>query len=143
MSDPVAPFTAASFQRGLAEHRLMGTRCTECGAVHLPPRAICAHCRSDAQEWIELSGRGTLAAFTSIFVAPSALVAEGYDRANPYVTGIVALEEGPHFSARILGVDARQPDLAWIGRPVAATFLDRGEAGTLLAFEARQAESKP
>ncbi len=134
-----APFTSASFQRALAEHKLMGSRCTECGAVHLPPRALCPHCHSDAQEWVELSGRGTIAAFTSIFVGPSAMVAQGHDRTNPYVTGIVELEEGPKFSARIVGLDARQPELGWIGTPVTATYIERGEGAeksVSLAFAA-------
>ena len=67
------------------------------------------------------------------------MVAEGYDRNNPYVSGIVELEEGAKISARILGVDARQPDVAWIGTPLTVTFLDRGEGdtkSTVLAFSA-------
>jgi len=133
----VRPFTASSFNQYLTEHRLMGTRCPACNATYLPPRAICPTCHGDALEWVELSGRGKLAAFTSIYVGPSAMVAEGYDRNNPYVSGIVATEEGARISARIVGVDARQPDIAWIGTPVTVTFLDRGEGAgrsTVLAF---------
>lgn len=140
MSEPTPrPFTAASFNQYLAEHRLMGTRCPACDATYLPPRAICPQCRGDALEWAELSGRGKLAAFTSIFVGPSAMVAEGYDRNNPYVSGIVETEEGAKISARIIGVDAKRPDVAWIGTPLTVTFLDRGEGegkSTILAFAA-------
>lgn len=133
------PMTAAAFARALQAKKLLGSRCTGCGAVHLPPRQICTHCRSEAQEWMELSGRGRLAAFTSIFIAPTAMVAAGHDRNNPYVSGLVQLEEGPLFSARILGVDARQPDLEWIGRAVNATWIETGDAGAptvALAFTA-------
>jgi uncharacterized protein len=135
----VRPFTATSFNQYLAEHRLMGTRCPMCDAVYLPPRAICPQCHGEALEWVEFSGHGKLAAFTSIYVSPSAMVAEGYDRNNPYVSGIVETEEGAKISARILGVDARQPDVAWIGTPLVATFLDRGEGeqkSAVLAFTA-------
>ncbi len=135
----VRPFTAASFNQYLAEHKLMGARCPACDATYLPPRAICPACHSDALEWIELSGRGKLAAFTSVFVGPSAMVAEGYDRNNPYVSGIVETEEGAKISARIVGVDAKHPDVAWIGAPMTVTFLDRGEGEakiTALAFTA-------
>ena len=103
------------------------------------PRAICPQCHGEALEWVELSGHGKLAAFTSIYVGPSAMVAEGYDRNNPYVAGIVELAEGAKISARILGVDARQPDVAWIGTPLSVAFVDRGEAdtkSTVLAFSA-------
>jgi uncharacterized OB-fold protein len=132
------PLTAAGFDEYLAEHKLAGTRCTACGALYLPPRAICPTCQSSALEWVELAGRGTLAAFTSIFVGPSAMVAQGFDRKNPYVSGVVALEEGPAISARIVGVDANQPEIAWIGTSLVVTFLDKGEGDakqTTLAFQ--------
>jgi uncharacterized OB-fold protein len=135
----VRPFTAASFNQYLAEHKLMGTRCPMCDAVYLPPRAICLQCHGEALEWVELSGHGRLAAFTSIYVGPSAMVAEGFDRNNPYVSGIVETDAGAKISARILGVDARQPDVAWIGTPLVVTFVDRGEGdtkSTVLAFSA-------
>jgi uncharacterized OB-fold protein len=140
MTEPtIRPFTAASFNQYLAEHKLMGARCPACHVTYLPPRAICPQCHSDALAWVELSGHGKLAAFTSIYVGPSAMVAEGYDRNNPYVSGIVETEEGAKISARILGVDAKQPDVAWIGTPLVVTFVDRGEGDakrTLLAFSA-------
>jgi uncharacterized OB-fold protein len=139
MSDAQArPLTAAGFNLFLAEHKLAGTRCPECGNIYLPPRAICPACQSSALVWEELSGSGKIAAFTSIFVGPSAMVAQGFDRKNPYVAGIVTLDEGVAVSARILGVNAQQPEIAWIGRPVSATFLDEGEGEakhTVLAFE--------
>ena len=140
MSDqPSRPFTATSFNQYLAEHRLMGARCTTCGALHLPPRAICTACHGDRLEWAETSGRGKLAAFTSIYVAPSAMVAAGYTRENPYISGIVELEEGVKISARILGVDARNPDIRWIGAALTVDFVIQGEgdaAKTCLAFKA-------
>ena len=136
---PSRPFTAASFNQYLAEHKLMGARCPTCDATYLPPRAICPGCRGEALEWVEFSGRGKLAAFTSVYVGPSAMVAEGYDRNNPYVAGIVEVAEGAKISARILGVDARHPDVAWIGTPLTVTYLDRGEGdarSAVLAFSA-------
>jgi len=140
MTEPsIRPFTAASFNQYLAEHKLMGACCPACHATYLPPRAICLQCHGEALEWVELSGRGKLAAFASIYVGPSAMVAEGYDRNNPYVSGIVETEEGAKISARILGVDAKQPDVAWIGTPLVVTFVDRGEGdskSTVLAFSA-------
>lgn len=136
---PARPFTAASFNQYLTEHKLMAARCKLCGRLFLPPRAICPRCHDEQMEWIELGGKGKLAAFTSIYVGPSAMIAEGYDRNNPYLTGIVELEEGVRVSARILGLDARAPDVAWIGTPLTVTFLNRGEGeekSTVLAFTA-------
>ena len=132
-------FTSATFNKFLGEHKLMGTRCTQCGGLYLPPRAICPACHGDQIEWIEFSGKGQLAAFTSIYIGPSVMQAEGYDRTNPYCAGIVELDEGVKISARILGVDAKQPAGIAIGTPLTIEFLDRGEGEqkkTVLAFKA-------
>jgi uncharacterized OB-fold protein len=131
-------FTSATFNTFLGEHRLMGTRCTQCGGLFLPPRAICPQCYADQLEWIEFSGKGRLAAFSAIYIGPSAMQAEGYDRTNPYCAGIVELDEGVKISARILGVDAQQPAGIAIGTPLTIEFLDRGEGEqkrTVLAFK--------
>ncbi len=132
------PFTAASFQAYMNEGKLMGSRNRETGEVFVPPRPIDPHTHSDEMEWVELSGRGTLAAFTSVYIGTSAMIDAGYDRARPYVAAIVELAEGPRISAQLLGVDGKQPDIAWIGRPMQASFIERGEGEkrrAYLAFE--------
>ena len=133
------PFTAASFEQYLNEKKLMGSHCTICNADFLPPRAICPHCYGDQLEWIEFKGKAKLAAFTSIYIAPTAMIAEGYGRNNPYLVGVVELDEGVKISAQILGVDANQPETVKIGSPLKVEFLERGEgeaAKTFLAFRA-------
>jgi uncharacterized OB-fold protein len=47
----------------LEHRRLMATRCPRCGSVWMPPRPACGNDLA-VTEWIELSGRGTLAAAT-------------------------------------------------------------------------------
>jgi scaffold protein (connect acetoacetyl-CoA thiolase and HMG-CoA synthase) len=134
----ILPFTVASFNQYLGEKKLMASRCPMCNTLYLPPRAICPKCHRDQIEWVETSGHGHLAAFTSVYVGPTAMVAEGFDRNNPYVTGIVELDEGVKISARILGVDAKQPEQIKIGTPMTVRFLERGEGEarrTFLAFE--------
>lgn len=121
------PFTAAGFNALLAEKKLMATRCTACGGLYLPPRAICPRCHTAGLEWVVLSGKGRLAAFTSIFIGPTFMNNLGFSRKKPYVTGIVELEEGVKISARILGVDAARPEEIQIGTPLTAEFLEQGE----------------
>ena len=36
------------------------------------------------------------------------MIAEGYGRDNPYLAGVVELDEGVKISAQILGADARK-----------------------------------
>jgi len=131
------PFTAAAFNLYLKENKLMGSRCTGCGAVYLPPRAICPACQSNILEWVEMSGKAVLAGFTVIASGPTFMIKAGYGRDNPYISGIVELAEGPRMSARILGLDPRAPESIRIGAPLTVEFLEQGEAEarhTYLAF---------
>jgi uncharacterized protein len=141
MSVPIRPFTAASFYQYMNEKKLMAARCGDCGGVYLPPRAICPRCHSERLEWLETSGKGKLAAFTAIGVGPTFMVQAGFGRDNPYVTGIVEMEEGVKISARILGVDAHKPESIQIGTPVTVAFVEQGEgeaSKTYLAFQVSQ-----
>ncbi len=134
------PFTAASFQAYMNEGKLMSSRNRETGEVFVPPRPIDPRTHGDDMEWVELSGRGTLAAFTSVYIGTSAMIDAGYDRSKPYVAGIVELEEGPRISAQLLGVDGTAPDINWIGRSLRATFVERGEGDKRRAYLAFEAE---
>jgi uncharacterized OB-fold protein len=135
----IRAFTAASFDQYLAEGKLMASRCTDCGTLHLPPRAICPKCHSENLEWAETSGVGKLAGFTVVSIAPTFMVAQGYGRDKPYVSGIVELEEGVKVSARITGVDATKPEEIKVGTLLTVDFITVGEgekAKTYLAFKA-------
>jgi uncharacterized OB-fold protein len=90
-------------------------------------------------EWAEASGKGTLAAFTVIYSGPTFMVAQGFDRKNPYISGVVELEEGARISARITGIDPARPEAIAIGTPLTVDFIETGEAETkktYLAFRA-------
>jgi uncharacterized protein len=133
------PFTSASFEQYLDEKKLMGSRCTACNRSYLPPRAICPNCHSDQLTWIEFNGRGKLAAFTSIFIAPTAMIEAGYGRDKPYLAGVVELEEGVRISAQILELDATRPQDVRIGTSLQVEYVERGEGEskkTYLAFRA-------
>lgn len=132
-------FTYGAFQKFLAEHRLMGTRCTSCGAQYLPPRPLCTRCYSAELEWIELPEQGRLTAFSTIHIAPTAMITAGYGRQNPFCAGIVQLQNGLAISAQILGVDASRPETIQIGMPVRADFIERGEGDSKRAFLAFRA----
>jgi hypothetical protein len=133
------PFTAAAFDQYLAEHKLMAARCTRCSVYHVPPRAICPKCQGEELEWAETSGKGRLAAFTVIYSGPTFMVEQGFDRKNPYLSGIVELEEGACMSARITGVDPAKPTGIKIGMPLSVDFVEFGQGAakkTYLAFKA-------
>lgn len=138
-TETARPFTAASFAQYLNEKKLMGSHCPHCNADFLPPRAICPQCYGDQLEWIEFGGKAKLAAFTSIYIAPTAMIEAGYGRENPYLAGVVELDEGVKISGQILGLDARKAEEVRIGAPLTVEFVERGEGDskkTFLAFRA-------
>lgn len=128
------PFNDISYEQFLNEEKLMGSRCKKCGALSLPPRSICIKCYATEMEWVEMKGKGKLAAFTCISVGLPFMIAEGYDRKRPYCSGVVALEEGTRAVARIEGVDGSKPETIKIGAPLQVEFLHRGEGDNLETF---------
>ena len=139
------PFNDASYEHFLSEERLMGSRCTRCGTLSVPPRPICIKCYGDAMEWAEMKGSGTLQAFTCIAVGPPSMSEEGYNRNNPYCSGVVELDEGVKVVARIEGVDTKNPENIQVGAPLRVKFLHRGEGTnhrSILAFESWPAPEK-
>jgi len=129
--------TNTSFQQFLQQQKLMATRCLNCDSLFLPPRSHCASCHGERLEWVEMSGRGELVAFSIIHIGLTRMIAAGYDRKNPYCTGIVKLVEGPSISAEILNVDTLNPETIRAGMPLQAEYISRGEGEeqrTYLAF---------
>ena len=108
------PFTAKSYYDFLKEKRLMGSLCDDCKALMVPPRMTCMECRGNKLKWSQLSGKGSLATFTVVHVAPTFLK----DKA-PYAVGIVKLEEGPHLPGMIKNVKLEE---LRIGIDVAVDF---------------------
>src|SRR2546427_12512059 len=52
------------FYTRLAAGRLATTRCAGCRRLAWPPRGVCGECGSDRVDWTDLSGGGTIHAFT-------------------------------------------------------------------------------
>jgi uncharacterized OB-fold protein len=131
-------FNHEAYQQYLGEHKLMGSRCQNCNAFHLPPRSICPNCYEEHMVWEEANGHGVLVAFTTVHVAPSAMMEAGYGRDNPYCVGVVRLDNGAAISAQITGVDPQHPEQIVIGSQLKSIFIDRGsetDRRTFLAFE--------
>jgi hypothetical protein len=132
------PFSDITYEQFLSEEKLMGSRCKKCDAHYVPPRAICVGCYGSDMEWVEMKGKGRLAAFTCITVAPPFMMAQGYNRKNPYISGVVELEEGGRVDARIEGVDTGKPEDIKVGMPLKVKYIHReleGKKETYLAFE--------
>ncbi len=133
------PFNDNSYEQFLKEGKIMGAKCKKCGNLALPPRPICTSCFGSEMEWVQFRGVGKLVAFTSIVVAPPFMAKEGFGKNNPYVVGVVGLEEGAKIVARITGVDAKKPAEIKVGTSLKAEFIHSGQGPdqkTYLAFRA-------
>lgn len=132
------PFSDITYEQYLKEEKLMGSRCQDCDARYVPPRSICIKCFSSDMDWVEMKGKGRLAAFTCITIAPPFMIAQGYNRNNPYISGVVELEEGGRVDARIEGLDPNKPEEIKVGMPLKVKYLHTEvgeEKDTYLAFE--------
>jgi uncharacterized OB-fold protein len=122
-------FTAASFYRFLGRKKLMGSKCKKCGALFLPPRPLCGQCLGNEMEWFQFSGKGKLNSYSVVRVGTTAYEEKGYTRENPYCWGVVQLDEGPHISGLLLGIDFSHPDSITIGQRLEVVFPDKPEEG--------------
>ncbi|MDA0265073.1 MAG: OB-fold domain-containing protein [Chloroflexi bacterium] len=129
-------FNAAAFYKHLKEgKKLMGVKCQDCGHLSPEPRPMCPVCHGFNMEWRQFSGRAKLSTFTCISIVSAAMAAKGYGRDNPCCAGIVTLEEGPRISARINGVDGRNPQDIKTGMDVVLDLEDVDEESPSLAFK--------
>ena len=112
---------AREFYRRLEQGELATTYCAACEELRFPPRQRCASC-GKATAWRELSGRGTVHAFTQ--------QERGLRFTAPDVLGVVDLEEG----VRVFGLLDAPFDSLDIGQPVEARPLTDVAGITLLAF---------
>ncbi len=87
--NPIITQTKVSeFAERLKENKIMGTKCKKCGQIYYPPRWACAKCLTEENEWVELSGEGKLATFTTLNVGGTK-----FEKDIPYTVGIIELKE--------------------------------------------------
>ncbi len=111
------------FYEELRKHRFMTTKCKACRKTFFYPRTFCPLCSSQDIEWVKLSGKGRLYAFTQ--------QDKGLRFMKPDVLGIVELVD---CAGRLLTkIDAPFEELS-IGMEVEVSFLDLSEDLTLHQF---------
>jgi uncharacterized protein len=104
--------TFKEYCAALREGRLLGLKCG-CGDFLCPPRGVCPRCGNADLEVVQLSGRGKIASYTTLFVA-----AEGREKELPYALALVALDEGPYLIGRIDTNCPDKLDMSVIGKVV-------------------------
>jgi uncharacterized protein len=115
----------APFWAGCSRGELVVQTCARCGTRRMPPRPMCFNCRSLDDEWVPLSGRGTIWSF--VVAHPPLLPA--FQAVAPYNVIVVSSEEDP--SIRFVGnlvagpdapINSVDPSTITIGEPVQVVF---------------------
>ena len=105
---PMVQAETAAYWQAADEGRLLVKRCSACGEFHHYPRDLCPFCLSDATEWVEATGTGTVYSFSTMGQGDAA-----------YTLAYVTLAEGPTMLTNLVGAD---PSAFAIGQPVRVVF---------------------
>lgn len=93
---PESPFTLPGFFAALADDRVLGVHCTECGEAMIPPRPACYACGSQNVSVREQPRAGTIVSYTAVHRPPSPFA----DRA-PLTLAVVELDSGARLTGRV------------------------------------------
>lgn len=95
-------------------YRLEAGRCTACGELHFPPRAVCRKCGARESTTVVLPNRGKVVTCTVVDIPPAE-----FDDQKPYVNAIVELENGVRLTCMVAEAP---PDTVDIGTEVELIF---------------------
>jgi len=127
---PAVTEDSAPFWEGTARGELLMQKCSSCGRLRFPPRPMCPRCQSLDDEWVPMSGRGTVWSF----VVPHPPLLPAFAKLAPYNVVVVALDEDP--GLRLVGnlvaspegpINEIDPETIRIGMPVRVVFQAAGE----------------
>jgi uncharacterized OB-fold protein len=121
------------------QDRLVVPRCKDCGTFRLPPMPICYRCQSDASEWVELPGTGTVYTYMVVHHPLHPDLAE----VCPYVSGVVELDGTQGEGARMLVniIDCEPEEIA-IGTRVEIVFEHVNEEMSVPRFRPIRSKGK-
>ena len=105
--------TFKEYNEALKKNKLLGLKCNSCGAITVPPKMVCRKCASPDMDIVELSGKGKIETFTTVYVA-----AEGRESEAPYIIVLVELDEGPWIMGNLIDIDPARVTMELIGRRV-------------------------
>lgn len=126
---PVIDPESAPYWAALKERRLILKHCRDCGRHHFYPRSLCPHCHSDALQWSDARGTGSIYSYT-VARRPAG---PAFKADAPYVVAVVELDEGARMMTNIVTDDVES---VRIGQRVAVAFDAVTDDITLPKFKA-------
>ncbi|WNF28151.1 OB-fold domain-containing protein [Streptomyces sp. C11-1] len=116
---PVVNRDNAGFWDGVAEHRLLIQRCTDCATLRLPWLPGCNACGGPEWDTVEASGAG--AVFSHVVMHhPPFPAFDPSGEGGPYAVALIELAEGVRMVSNVIGVPY---DKVRVGMPVQLEFL--------------------
>lgn len=103
---PVIETWNAPYWQAAKRHEFVAQRCRSCGYTHLPPGPVCTNCLSADQDWVRLSGRGTIYSYGVYYQCWH----EGFAGDIPYNVALISLEEGLQIVSQVIGCDNEELD---------------------------------
>ncbi len=110
-----------------ARYALEGIHCSQCGTTTFPPRDLCPECRATDVEARQLSGRGEVYSFSTVFAGPN-----GFAEFAPYLVALVKLEEGPMVAAQLADVSDSEVSIGMPVEMVTRRLRDDGDKGIVV-----------
>ena len=108
-------------------YSLVGEVCDDCGNAIFPPRDVCPHCAEPAQTLHQMSGRGEIYSFATMYDAPM-----GFDAYTPYTVALVKLKEGPMVTAQLTDCEADDIKIGMQVEMVTRKVSEEGNEGLIL-----------
>ena len=105
--------TFNDYNEALKKNKLLGLRCKDCGTITVPPKMACRQCTGTDMEIVELTGKGKIQTFTTVYVAP-----EGRENEAPYIIVLVELDEGPWIMGNLIDIDPGKATMELIDKRV-------------------------
>lgn len=102
-----------TYNEALKKNQLLGLKCGSCGAVTCPPNLACQSCGEMNTEVVELTGKGKIVTYTTVYVAPG-----GRENEAPFTIVMVELEEGPWIMGNLIDIDPERISMELIGKEV-------------------------
>jgi uncharacterized protein len=112
-------------------YNLGGSKCTVCGTVYFPPRAVCPECTHHRQSIekmspFQLSGEGEVISYTVVHEA-----AEGFEMQVPYALALVKTLEGPVLTGQVVDIDPAEVKVGLKVRAMFRKLREEGKAGVI------------
>jgi len=121
------------FYDGLQEKKFIGTKCSKCGKVFLPPRNRCGDCFAKAEDFIELPETGILKNFTVTSYKVTERKARNVNKDQ--IVGLVQIDGAD--SAMVVPVINTNPEDLKIGMKLKVVWAKRirGHPNDIAGFE--------